>query len=334
VEIVYAVVGVAVLVVVLYDAIVTTVAADTATGPVTHRLALLMWGGFRRIASGPGSRPMLSAGPVIIVVMILFWLVGIWFGWALIFLSDPGAVISTRTGEPADLWARIYYAGFSVFTLGIGDYRPGSPLWQVLTPAATINGFGLVTLVVSYLIPLLSAVNDERSQSALISSLGRTPAEILLNAWDGESFSYLEGPFAIIAREAEQTGQRHLTYPVLHFFHSSSRDAAFEPSLATLDEAVTILERGVAEEVRPHTAALRSVRRAVDQLLNIVTPDFSGASEEAPPPPDLGPLAERGVPLAAKRDFDESVAELDQHRRRLRGFVEDALWGWEEHVQG
>lgn len=39
-----------------------------------------------------------------------------------------------------------------------------------------------------------------------------------------------------------QLGESHLTYPVLHYFHSVDRTKAIALSLTTLDDALTLLE--------------------------------------------------------------------------------------------
>ena len=40
-------------------------------------------------------------------------------------------------------------------------------------------------------------------------------------------------------------GESHLTYPVLHYFHSTKRSASAAAGVASLDEALTILECGL-----------------------------------------------------------------------------------------
>ena len=49
-------------------------------------------------------------------------------------------------------------AGFTAFTLGVGDYIPNGQPWEVLTAIAVVSGLGLTTLAIIYLVPVVSAV--------------------------------------------------------------------------------------------------------------------------------------------------------------------------------
>ena len=50
--------------------------------------------------------------------------------------------------------------------------------------------------------------------------------------------------------------ERHLSYPVLHYFHSAERHVDLRTQAQLLDEAVTLLRHAVAEDVRPHPVVL------------------------------------------------------------------------------
>lgn len=57
---------------------------------------------------------------------------------------------STATGNPAGTVERLYFTGYTVFTLGNGDFRPGAGTWQLATVAATGTGLVLITLAITY----------------------------------------------------------------------------------------------------------------------------------------------------------------------------------------
>jgi hypothetical protein len=329
------VVGLAVVALIMFDAVATTVATTTAAGPVTKRVSLLMWRVAQRLSRAPDDMAMVAAGPAILAAFVVVWMLGLWVGWSLVFVGS-GAVIEDATNMPAGIWSQIYFAGFTVFTLGTGDFRPDPavPIFQLLTPVAAINGLAMATMAISYLIPVVSAVNEKRRQAALIHSLGRNTHDVLARAWDGDSLEFLDSPLMDLAMEIEGTAQKHLAYPVLHFFHSSDRTSAFAPSVAALSETITVLNCAVAEEVRPHTAVLETVQRSIGQLLGIVHPKYTSEVDGPPPRPDLDRLRDIGVPLV---DHDEFVREIEQHdeqRELLLGFVEDAHWTWDAVIEG
>ena len=325
--------GVAVVAFVFYDAFVTTVSGVSAGGPVSHYLGLGVWRGLRRLARSPRSSVLAAAGPLSVFVMLVFWLFGLWAGWTLVFSADPGAVLHSDTGEPADGWSRVYFAGFTVYTLGLGDFAPAGAVWQVLTAVATINGFVLLTMTVSYLIPVVMAVSERFQHGMVLHGLGDTAQDLVTAAWNGRDFSEFTPHLRDMAPVVSRTTQKYLSYPVLHFFHSPSRDTALEPGIAVLDEALLLLEHGVAEDVRPHPMQLRPLRCALDRFGAVVVSEFIGTADEAPPPPSLEPLRRAGIPVVDEAVFADSVDTRQDQRRVLAGFIADARWPWDAGVE-
>lgn len=312
------------LAVVSYDALSTTLVTTTAAGPMTARIARGWWSLARRVARGPRSMVMGLTGPSILVITISVWLVVMWSGWALIFAADPGAVVSSSTGEPADGWARVYFAAFTAFTLGVGDYIPHGAPWQLVTSLAVISGLALTTTAITYLVPVVTAVTARRSQANSIAGLGGTPEEIVLAGWWHGSFRFLEEQLPRLADGILLTAERHLSYPILHFFHSVEREEDFRVQVFVLDEAVTILEHGVPEESRPHPAALGSLRHATAQLLHHVSTEPS--PEHQPAVTGLDRLREAGIPTVDDATFGRRLEGLADHRRHLVAFAEESLW--------
>jgi hypothetical protein len=324
--------GVAVIALVLHDAYVTTVSAHGAGGPATRLLGDALWRLARRVAGSPHSGVLRSAGPVIVLMMLLLWLGGLWAGWTLIFSADPGAVVHGDTGQPADGWSRVYYAGFAVYTLGVGDFVPSGAPWQVLTALATINGFAVLTMTVSYLLPVVSAVTERRQHGLQLYGLGSSAQEILLTGWDGHDFERLVPQLQQLTPVGALMTQKFLSYPVLHYFHSPYRSAALEPGIAALDEALLVLEHGVDASVRLHATATQPLRRVLDQFAEIVAAEFTGADDEPAGAPDLEPLRRVGVPTVSDEEFAEAIGGHRDRRRALSALVRDALWRWDDAV--
>jgi hypothetical protein len=325
--------GILVIVVVFYDAFVTTVSAVSAGGPVTQRLGTALWRVLRRLARSPRSPLLAAAGPLVVFCMLLTWLLGLWAGWTLVFSAEATAVVHGDTGEPADAWTRVYYTGYTLYTLGLGDIEPRGAAWRVLTSAATLNGFVLLSMTVTYLIPLVMALSERRQHGMVLYGLGPRAHDLLLASWDGRSFSELSPHLRDWSHRVALTAQKYLSYPVLHFFHSPSRRAGIEPGLAALDEALLLLERGVAEEARPSEVVLRPLRTSFDRLEEVVT-TFVGVRETTPPPPDLASLRSAGIPTVADEAFAAAVGEREQHRRTMATLVTDSGWSWQRHVVG
>lgn len=329
------VVGGLVVAVTAFDAITTTLAASTSGGPIARRVGDATWGLAKRLSRGPRSAVLVAAGPLTLVLTFAVWMGLLWAGWAFVLSAEPRAVVASSSMEPASGWQRIYFTGYSIFTLGNGDFQPQTAPWMIVAVLVAATGLGLATLGITYLVQVITAVTERRRQAATISGFGSTAQEIVTRFWDGTSLRLMEQPLFRLANDIGITAQRHLTYPVLHFFHSRQRRDAFATSVAALDEALTIIASAVDEEARPRAAAIASARSSVEELLGIVDAAFDDASATAPPLPDLGPVRDAGVPVCDDATFRERLDGEDcrRHRRRLHGFATGSTWPWEAAVQ-
>lgn len=328
---VLAIAGAILVVVAVVDMLWTTVAASAGAGPVTSWLSHGLWSGARRLAvagDGHSHRRLRIGGIGVVLVIFGLWIVALVLGWALVFASSTEAVVATDTGVPADFAERVYFAGYTTATLGNGEFIPGPGIWQQLTYIATFTGLGMATMAITYLILVTGAVTDRRTLALRISSLGESPHEILTSAWRGGSWTPLERELSQLAPELFQMGQRHLAYPVLHYFHDIEEPAAAAVAVSRLEEALTLMAYGVAEEARPHRLPLRSARNGVGSLLSALTAGHIAPSSAAPPLPTLEPLRRAGIPTVSDEEFSR-VCETNRRRRQLLcGFLEDDGWGW------
>lgn len=313
--------GALIVLLTLYDMFNTTVGLGGG-GPLSARLTVGLW---RRLPWGPG--PMRgSAGGIISFCTIVMWMGLLWFGWTLIFLPVADAVVRASTGEPADLVARIYFTGFTLFTLGLGDYRPSGSLWQILTALCVANGFLAVTMSATYLVPMLSAAAQKRAVASMIDSLGDTPEDIVINGWRDGNLLSLGSRLASIAPQIVSTAASHLSYPILHTFSTTHAGRALPVQIAKLSEALLLVEHGVSPEVRPAVLDISSAKRALSDFFHDVGQSGSKAAEDGPPPPDLARLVEAGIPTVGPEDYDRAVAGRRGMRSRAFGIARESGW--------
>ena len=181
--------GVVLLLVALLDALWTTIAPRGA-GPLSRWIARAWWAarlGVHRHRAGGAHRLLAFAGPALLVIAFLTWVGLLWAGWLLVFSAEPGAVVGSTSREPASLAGRVYYVGFVLFTLGTGDYVPVGGMWEVLSAVASLSGLFVVTLAITYVLSVVSAVAAKRHLAGSIHSLGETPTRLVLQAWDGSA---------------------------------------------------------------------------------------------------------------------------------------------------
>lgn len=316
--------GVVLLTAVAFDAISTTLSIGAAAGPLTSRLGAGWWRAARRLAGRPDSPVIVSAGPVVVLLTIGVWLGLLWGGWTLVFAADPDAIISSTTREAASGWSRVYFAGFTAFTLGVGDYIPNGQPWEVLTAVAVVSGLGLTTLAITYLVPVVSAVTDRRVQANTIAGMGVTPEAIVITGLSDDGFPYFEHRLQALSDSILETAERHLSYPVLHYFHSAERHVDLRIQAFILDEAITLLQHGVSDDIRPHPGVLEGIRHAITQLIERATEEPT--STDPLPAPELGPLRQAGVRTVDDDTFERRITDLTDHRRRLANFACESLW--------
>jgi hypothetical protein len=332
--------GLALVLLALVDLITTTVAAGSGGGPLTTRLAPALWQAALVVYRRSHSHEQLSvAGVLIVLVVLVIWLMLVLAGWWLVFLSSPAAVVTSDTGAPADAIARLYYAGSSMFTLGNADYRPGSAMWQIATLLSTASGLVLVTLAVTYLVPVASAVSERRAMANYIASLGDSPHDLLMRAWNGKSFGSLTQHLVALAALLHAARQRHLTYPVLHYFHSPHPEGAAAVNVVLLAQAIHLLKYGVAPDHAPDQAALDAVDRSVSSFLETLATAFIAPIDDPLPFPPLAPLRDAGIPTVSDDEYEQAMAKTEPGRRLMAGFLEDDGWApvavatTDEHLQ-
>lgn len=319
--------GLSIVAVTVVDIAWTTIAAGSGAGPITSRWAALLWRCAIAVHRRWPSHAFLSvAGVLIVFAVLLTWIALALFGWALVFTASTGAVVAAQTGVPADLVERLYFTGFTVFTLGSGEFVPAHGAWQFATIAATGSGLMLVTLAVTYLVPVAAAVAERRQTASYISSMGNSPHEILTNAWNGEGFSSLDDLLSPLVQQVNAAGQQHLTYPILHYFHGAEPQNATAVNLVNLSDAVELLRFGVAPAARPSLAILATLDRSIDRLVDMIANAHLDSGHEPLPPPSLMPLRDAGIPTVGDDEFRAAVETEGRLRSVLAALLYDDGW--------
>lgn len=323
--------GAAALALVSVDVLMTTLKAGAGAGPMTRSLLAGIWRVLLRLhRRDTGSRLMTAAGPGLLVLTVLVWVLFLWGGWSLIFLAGGDPVEQSSTGAPADAAETVYYVGFTVFTLGVGDFVATSSAWRLVSDVATFSGLFLVTLAITYLLSVVSAVVSRRALAIRIHSLGNSATDMLSEGWsDGQFSSAFVQHLVALAGDIAENAQQHLAYPVLNFFHSGAVSTSAPVALAQLDEAMLLAGAAVAPSARPATSAVLPVRRAIDHYLSAAMGIHGGRHPAQPPPvPSLAGLTGSGIPVVDQAELDRHAGEESAHRCRLMGFVHDDGWSW------
>lgn len=326
---VFLVPGVAIIALVLAD-IVRTALSSNGGGTLTNLVSAAVWKLFFVAAGRDGrSRLLPHAGMLILVSIILAWVLSLWFGLFLLLLSDAGSVVSGK-GGPSNALEKLYFAGFSLSTLGVGDYKANSDGWRLLTSAAAFAGLIFITVSITYFVPVLSAVTFRRTVAFTIQSMGATPADIVRNSWDGNSFGIFVESCGTLGQMLIQHTLSHYTYPVLQYFHSIDPAQAFPRNIVVFAEAFYLIRYGARLE-HADVLKLQKAEAFLDAYLEAMRQDVvQGDRGGKPPELDSSQLRDAGLPLSTPEELAQA---LRQHgvgpKRAVLGAVLAADgWDW------
>ncbi len=325
--------GIALLAVCFYDALKTTM--GRGGGPLTQAVSrVTIRAVHTRIGKRVGGAVFSQLGLLVLLTVVALWTLLLWAGWTVVFLASDGAVVSATTGAPAGFWSRVYFVGYCLVTLGLGDYQPAGPAWQMATAWAATSGLFVLSLAISYVLPVLQAAVERRATAAWLWGLGETTEDVIRTMWSPDrDCSALDQHLIALAPSLTLLAQQHIAYPVLHQFHGDKRREALAPSLAALDEALSIIEHGFNGDcVSP--GALRPVRSAIAAVLDRLDDQSVESADEPPPPPPLASLRRDGYELVSDAEFARALEEDECNERRclMLGLVESEGWTWSDVV--
>lgn len=267
----------------------------------------------------------------VVVVLLIFWISMIWLGNTLVYLSSVASVVDSTTNIPVNTLNKIYFVGYNIFTLGNGDLKGGNEYWKIYSAIVSVSGLSILTIAISYIVQILSAVTDKRHLSIYISSMGDSPQDILLQAWNGKDFLRIEPHLLELTTRILYHDQNHLAFPILHQFHSTSVKDAAAVNLVALDEALSIFLFCIPVEHRPAALDLNSLRKAITAYLINLEATFFPLAKETPPIPDLQELKDAGIPLIKNQaQIDQYYTKIADRRRLLLAFLRHEAWDWSD----
>lgn len=318
-------VGVVVLVALFADVLRATLTLD-GHGFISAHIARLASGGMRLLRRVVGARRALTmTGPAVLVSLFVTWFALLWLGWWLVFASGAGSVVVAATRAPADLLQTAYFVGMTVITLGTGDVVAANVGWQLLSVVAAVSGFFLVTMVITYLLPVLSAVVQARQLASTLHGMGDDVPALLARAWDArrEAFVAFDDALVTATQKLRQVEKQHLAYPVLHDFLTPERRDTLALAVARLDDVVSVLLHVAPPPQRPPDSVLLPLRSALDDLLGTLRGAFIYPADDVPPPPSLPPHLQPHAPA-----WSDAEPALRDRRRTLLGWVRQSGHDW------
>lgn len=307
------------------DMIWTVVASARGSGPFTHLFAVGVYDLAGRWARDR-HRLLEVLGYGILVGIVLSWVIAVWLGLTLAFLSDPGAVVDASTQQPASWIARAGYAMGALAGAG-ASYVAGNGWWVLLNNAGAVLGLAVVTLTLTYLFQVVSATSHNRALALQILGIADRPAALARLGLGQPQLGVLGSHLLNLSADVALLARYHLVLPVLDYLHFGKRTASVEVALAVLDDALTIVETAAPREC---CGVCRPVRQAIDEYLE--TAPLAAGDVEPPPLPDLAGLAGTHLDLPDLQRLRDAFARQAGRRSQLRALVERNGWQWQRDV--
>lgn len=318
----------------LTDIFLTVLYARSGVSVLSNRVHQGGWWLFRKAALAvPRYRNRLLAygGPILLVLTVLFWVILLILGFALIVWPVLGSAIQASSGAtPTDFAAALYYAGFSLTTLGTGDIVPLTSLYRLLTVLMAAVGFSILTLSLTFFTSVYSALLRRNTFALSLHhrTLGTADAAMLLaHLGPSGDFSDARSELTSMAEELINLYESHHFYPLLHYFrfqddaYSLARTALLSLDTATLIRSA-LDERTYSSLVR--SSAVAALWGGGIQLVEGVAKNFL-----SPPKPGKADALNQETEERWRAHYGQAVTRL---RTEGIAVVEDVEAGADKYV--
>ncbi len=261
-------------------------------------------------------------GPLSLLLLLAFWAFGLLVGFGLLHygLQDKlsGALFDSHLGNA------LYLSGTTLFTLGMGDVVPASPMARFITVLEAGIGFGFLALVIGYLPVLYQAFSRREVTISLLDARAGSPPtayEILRRQSGVDGMEALTELLRDWERWSADLMESHLSYPVLAYFRSQHDNQSWIGSLTAILDVCALsmvgLEGMCQYQARMTFAIARHALVDLSQVFH-APPDKDAATNRLPPEA----LAElrKGLHAAGSALADGEVAA--EELRRLQALYE------------
>ncbi len=272
-------------------------------------------------------------GPLSLLLLFAFWAVTLVFGFGLVHYGLADKLSGALSGS--DFANALYLSGTTLFTLGLGDIAPASPMARFVTVLEAGLGFGFLALVIGYLPVLYQAFSRREMTISLLDARAGTPptAAELMRRQSGEyGMEALTQLLADWEKWSADLMESHLSYPVLAYFRSQHDNQSWIASLTAVLDVCALTMVGVEGMCQYQARMTFAIaRHAMVDLSQVFAAPPEKAERHNRLPPEL--LAELRRALAASgfvlAEGEAATAELT----RLRGLYEPFAFSLAQYLR-
>lgn len=268
----------------LADIFLTVLYARAGTGLIAPYWDRGIWALFRGLAKLSGRRrgTVLSlAGPAIVVSLIGLWAFGLAVGAAWVIRPELGTAIRPSSGDtPTDFVTALLVAGNSLSIVGGGDYAPHTAGTRLLFLVNSLIGASVLSLVLSYLVQVYSALRERNALALTIDLLsdGTGDAAVMLARLlpEGENGD-ATGELGNLVRSVAATKEAHHFYPLLFYFRFREPHYAVSRFTFLLLDLTALIDTALDRQrygTLIASAAVAALRRGAMLLLETLDRNF------------------------------------------------------------
>jgi len=286
----------------------------------------------RRMARGNRRENFLTVyAPLWLLLLIGLWALSMVLAFA---MMQWGAGVRMASPDGSDTFpTTLYMSGTTLFTLGIGDVVPHSPIGRFLTVFESGIGLGFLALVIGYLPVVSQAFSRREAAIALLDARAGSPptAVELLRRHLGDGGS---DALAELLRDWERWSaellESHVSFPVLAFYRSQHDDQSWVAAMtALLDSCALVLAVVDTDCRRQARLTFAMARHAVADMCRVLYREPFATGPDRLPPPELArlrqALADAGIALQPSPDSNRKLAELRGMYEPMVGALSDLL---------
>lgn len=232
-------------------------------------------------------------GPLSLLALFAVWALLLIFGFASLFfaLGSPFADPLVASAQPLSRFGSdLYVSGTTLFTLGLGDVTPRTPLARALEVVLSGAGLAFIALVIGYVPVIYQAFSRREVSVAMLDGRAGSPptaSELL------ERHSYHGGSAELAALLAEwerwsaEILETHVSYPILCYYRSQHDNQSWLSALvAVLDACAVLITNMEGTEVRQAQLTFAMGRHALVDLGHIFRLERRAAVYQSAPAAD------------------------------------------------
>jgi Ion channel len=165
------------------------------------------------------------AAPLMVPATIVVWILLLSWGYAFIYykgMLDGNFSLSVPSLDPS-FWESLYFSGITISTLGLGDVTPTSGLYQVIAVSEALNGFGILTLAITYVLGIYGVFQQLGVLAAGLYHQAqdtRDPLSILTPHFPEGQHRGLETHMMQLHRGLVEIYEGMRRYPIVYYYHS------------------------------------------------------------------------------------------------------------------